>query len=132
MFEANTKGADIAAQSIFMAASAANAIPVAGQFVSAGLAIAGMFVKIFAGRKAKKAKEAKEKRTKALSTASDAVQATRSAGGGAGVGLGSGSDPVGSTAPVSGPATPSFSTWGGGTAPSIQPVQQALNNKTGI
>jgi hypothetical protein len=132
MVKSSSKGGEIAAQTLFMASSAANAIPVAGQFVSAGLAIAGLFVKIFAGKKAKKAKEAKAKREKALSTATDAVQATRKAGVGAGVGLGSGSAPVGSTAPVSGPDAPSFSTWGGGSAPSVQPVQQALNNKVGI
>ena len=132
MFEANTKKADVAAQSIFAAASAANAIPVAGQFVSAGLAIAGMFVKIFAGKKKKKEEEAKKKKAEAMSRASTAVKAGVQSGAGGGVGIGDGSGPQGITTNASGPATPSFSSWGGGAAPAVQPVQAALNNKTGM
>jgi hypothetical protein len=132
MFEANTKKADIASQSIFAAASAANAIPVAGQFVSAGLAIAGMFVKIFAGRKAKRKKEAAAREKKKMSAASTAVKAGAQSGGGGGVGIGEGKGPVGATAPVGGPASPTFSSWGGGAAPSVQPTQQALNNRLGV
>jgi hypothetical protein len=132
MFEANTQKANVAAQSLFTAASAANAIPVAGQFVSAGLAIAGLFVKIFAGRK-KKRREAREKaQREKMSKATTAIKAGTQSQGGGGVGIGEGKGPVGSTAPVSGPALPSFSSWGGGSAPSVQPVQQALNNKTGM
>jgi hypothetical protein len=132
MFEANTPKANIAAQSLFTAASAANAIPVAGQFVSAGLAIAGMFVKIFAGKKKKKQEERAAKEKKSMSQASTAVKAGTQSGGSGGVGIGEGQGPVGTTAPVSGPAAPSFSSWGGGSAPAVQPVQQALNNKIGI
>jgi hypothetical protein len=124
------KGAAIATQSLFTAASAANAIPVAGQFVSAGLAIAGLFVKIFAGRKKKRREEARKKREARLDTAKDAVQASSDSSGG--VGTSSGQGPVGATAPVSGPQAPSFSSWGGGSAPAIQPTQAALNNKLGV
>ena len=91
-----------------------------------------MFVKIFAGKKEKKKKEAQERQAKATSQASDAVKAGAQSGGSGGVGTGSGQAPVGSTAPVSGPAAPSFSSWGGGSAPAVQPVQQALNNKIGM
>ena len=65
------------ASSLFTASSAANAIPVAGQFVSAGLAIAGLFTKIFAGkRKEKKERAGREHRerldkAKALSEKGD-------------------------------------------------------------
>ena len=130
--EAKSKGAAIASQSIFTAASAANAIPVAGQFVSAGLAIAGLFVKIFAGRKKKKREEAKAAQEKKMATATDAVKAGTQSGGSAGVGIGDGTGPVGTVTPVSGPAAPSFSSWGGGSAPSVQPAQAALNNKLGV
>lgn len=125
----------VAAQSLFTAASAANAIPVAGQFVSAGLAIAGLFTKIFAGRKKKKREEREAAQRKKTAQASDAVKAGTQSGGSAGVGTGqegAGAAVAGSVAPVSGPAAPSFSSWGGGSAPSVQPVQQALNNKIGV
>jgi hypothetical protein len=133
--QANTKAANVAAQSIFTASSAANAIPVAGQFVSAGLAIAGLFVKIFAGRKKKRREEREAAQRKKTAQASDAVKAGTQSGGSAGVGTGqegAGAAVAGSVAPVSGPAAPSFSSWGGGSAPSVQPVQQALNNKIGV
>jgi hypothetical protein len=126
------KGAAIATQSLFTAASAANAIPVAGQFVSAGLAIAGLFVKMFAGKKKKKREEAARKQATKMSAASTAVKAGSQSGAAGGVGTGSGQGPVGATAPVSGPAAPSFSSWGGGSAPSVQPVQAAINNKLGF
>jgi hypothetical protein len=132
MVKANTPKANVAAQSLFMAASAANAIPVAGQFVAAGLAIAGLFVKIFAGKKKKRREERAAAQKKKMSTAKDAVKAGTQSQGGGGVGIGEGKGPVGATAPVSGPAAPSFSSWGGGSAPSVQPVQQALNNKLGV
>lgn len=124
-----TQKANIAAQSLFGASAAANAIPVAGQFVSAGLAIAGLFVKIFAGKKKKKREERRIAKEKEIARSSDAIKAGTQSGGSGGVGIGSGQSPQGATAPVSGPAVPSFSSWGGGSAP---PVQQALNNKTGI
>jgi hypothetical protein len=131
--EPSSKKGAVAAQSLFTAASAANAIPVAGQFVSAGLAIAGLFVKIFAGRKKKKREEAKRKREEKLSRASDAVKSATQSGGAGGVGTGQeGAGAVGTVAPVSGPAVPSFSSWGGGSAPAVQPAQAALNNKLGI
>ena len=124
------KGAAIATQSLFTAASAANAIPVAGQFVSAGLAIAGLFVKIFAGKKKKRQEEARKKREVRTDAAKDAVQKSSDTAGG--IGTSSGTGPVGATAPVSGPQAPSFSSWGGGSSPSIQPVQAAINNKLGF
>jgi hypothetical protein len=130
--EANSKKANIAAQSLFTAASAANAIPVAGQFVSAGLAIAGLFTKIFAGRKKKKREEARKAQEKKMSTATDAVKAGTQSGASGGIGTGSEGGAPGSVAPVSGPAAPSFSSWGGGSAPSVQPAQAALNNKLGF
>lgn len=126
------KGANIAAQSLFTASAAANAIPVAGQFVSAGLAIAGLFVKIFAGKKKKKREERARAKEKEIARSSDAIKAGTQSDGAGGVGIGSGDSPQGATAPVSGPASPSFSSWGGGSAPSVQPVQQALNNKIGM
>lgn len=61
------QGAQVAAQTLFTAASAANAIPVAGQFVSAGLAIAGLFTKLFGGKRKAKRAAAREKRTRELS-----------------------------------------------------------------
>jgi hypothetical protein len=124
---------EVAAQSLFTAASAANAIPVAGQFVSAGLAIAGMFVKIFGGRKAKKRAEAKRKKELKLGAAKSAISSgVQQTGASKGMGQGQANAPIGSTAPVDQPQNPSFSSWGGGSAPSVQPVQQALNNKLGL
>ena len=109
------------AMSIFTAAAAANAIPVGGQIAAAGLAIAGLLTKIFVGRKMRKKereKKAQESRDqKAQAAAKTQVQATRSAG----IGL-AGDAPVGTTAPVKPPETPSFSTYGGGNAPTVQPT----------
>jgi len=133
MVEANTQKANTAATSLFTAASAANAIPVAGQFVSAGLAIAGLFVKIFAGKKKKRQEEARKKREEKLSRSSDAIKSATQSGGAGGVGTGQeGAGAVGTVAQVSGPAVPSFSSWGGGSAPSVQPAQAAINNKLGL
>ena len=126
--EAQQKG-QIAAQTLFTAASAANAIPVAGQFVSAGLAIAGLFTKLFAGKgKARRERRAAEQRKRtelAKQAAQSQVQATQ----GSGVGVGNPQGPVGATAPVQTPIAPSFSSYGGGAAP---PVQQALNSSIGL
>ena len=132
--EPNTQAAGVAAQSLFSASAAANAIPVAGQFVSAGLAIAGLFVKIFAGRKKKKREEAKARQEKKMSEASTAVKAGTQSGGSGGVGTGDerSTAMAGQLAPVSGPAAQSFGSWGGGAAPSVQPTQQVINNKIGI
>ena len=118
------------AGSIFSTAAAANAIPVAGQFVSAGLAIAGMFIKIFAGRKQKKEAEAKAKEK----SRSDKIASnfTPQAVGSGGIGVSSGQGPAQGAAPVSQPNTTSFSGWGGGTNPSVQPAQQAINNSIGL
>lgn len=122
------KGADIAAQSLFTAASAANAIPVAGQFVSAGLAIAGLFTKIFGGRRQAKKEAARKAREARVDTAKAATVGQADAGGGMGQ-LGSGTI---TTAPVQAPQAPAFNSYGGGSAPTIQPVQQALNSSIGL
>jgi len=124
------QGAEIAAKSLFTAASAANAIPVAGQFVSAGLAIAGLFTKIFGGRRRKKAAEKKRKAAELKETRRQGyreVQGPQSAGGG-GVGQGNANGPLQGTSPVTAPLTSSFSSFGGGQAPTVQPTQQILNN----
>ena len=117
------------ATSIFTAAAASNAIPIAGQFVAVGLALAGLFTKIFTAKKAKKKEMAAAKRKEALGDVASKVnpQANRSSGPGLAP-----DSPVGTTAPVTPPQTPSYSTWGGGVSPSIQPTQAALNNSIGI
>lgn len=125
------QGAQVAAQSLFSASAAVNAIPVAGQFASVGLAIAGLFTKIFGGRRKKKREEERQGQQARKASASTAIKATASQAGSGGVGVG-GQQPVGATAPVSGPASPSFSSFGGGSAPSVQPTQQVLNNSIGI
>lgn len=136
-----SKGGDIAATSIgmagsiFAAAASANAIPVAGQFVSAGLAIAGMFIKIFAGRKKKKDAEKKRKQEaadqKLVNSMGEKGQDSANSGtvGGAGA---QGQQPISATARAAAPVTSSFQTWGGGNAPSVQPTQQVLNNQLGM
>jgi len=124
----------IAAQSLFTAASAANAIPVAGQFVSAGLAIAGMFVKIFAGRKKRKAEEAKRAREAADAKLVKSMneKGQDSATSGTVGGAGSQGQPIAPTAQAAAPVTSSFQSWGGGSAPTVQPTQQVLNNQLGM
>jgi hypothetical protein len=122
------------AGSVFAAAAAANAIPVAGQFVSAGLAIAGLLTKIFVGRKQKKKEEAKKKKDTQESTAADKLNAS-GGGEGGGVGLAKTSESQISSAPVAPAIQPKFSTYGnapGQQAPAVQPTQQALNNQMGI
>ncbi len=117
------------AAGIFTAAAAANAIPVAGQFISAGLALAGMFIKIFAGRKAKKKAEKRAKesshRDKIEGTVSDNVPKAPSAGG-----VPQQSILPGATVQAQAPSTPMFQ-GGGGTEPSTV-TQQALNNRLGF
>lgn len=125
------QGAQVAAQSLFTASAAANAIPVAGQFVSAGLAIAGLFAKIFGGRRRKKRAEAERKRRELAEKRKQAFrekQGPQSAGGGGGPGQANASGPIQGTAPVTAPLTSSFSSFGGGQAPTVQPTQQVLNN----
>lgn len=117
------------ASSIFTAAAASNAIPIAGQFAAAGLALAGLLTKIFVGRKQKKKKEAAEAEEKRMDQMKTSF--TAQGGGGGGIGL-SGGQSQQSTAPVARPQAPSFSSWGGGSAPSMQPSQQALNNSIGL
>lgn len=123
------EGAQIAAQSLFTAASAANAVPVAGTFVSAGLALAGLFAKIFGGRRRKKREEAAQKRKEQLASAASLSTAQQRAPSGPGIAPPA---PIGTSAPVVPSATPSFSSFGGGQAPSVQPAQQALNNTLGL
>jgi hypothetical protein len=122
--EAERKSA-IAAQSLFSASAAVNAIPVAGQFASAGLAIAGLFTKLFGGRRKRKKEQAQREKQQREELAKRAAQTQVQATASSGVGLGS-EAPVGSTAPVSSPFSPSFSSYGGGAAPSVQ--QEVLNN----
>jgi len=118
------------ATSIFASAAASNAIPVAGQFISAGLALAGLLTKIFVGKKQKKEEARRKKQEERLDKAASATQVQATGGGGPG--LGNAQGPVGATAPVQPPSVPSFSSWGGGSAPSVQPTQQVLNNKLGF
>lgn len=126
------KGANIAAQSLFTASAAANAIPVAGQFASAGLAIAGLLVKVFGGkRKAKKRRKAAEIRGRQDKASAAAASSMQSSGAG-GMGLAQGAQSQISTAPVAPAVQPAFSSYGGGTAPSVQPTQQAINGSIGI
>lgn len=120
-----------AAVGIFSAAAAANAVPIAGQFASAGLAIAGLLTKIFVGRKQKKEAAAKEKRQGQLDKASEATKAAVVPDSASGVGQGPQESAV-STAPVRQPGAPTFSAYGGGPAPTMQPSQQALNNSIGL
>lgn len=125
------EGAEKAAQSLFAASAVANAIPVAGQFVSAGLAIAGLFTKIFGGRRRKKAaarQEVRDQRTE-VAKSNFQAQAPGPASPG-GVAMGGPSGSVGTTAPVSVPQTTSFSSWGGSSAPSVQ--QQVISNAVGF
>lgn len=129
--QASKKG-KIVAQSLFAASAAANAIPVAGQFVSAGLAIAGLFTKLFAGKRKRKREEREAARKKQLATASNAIKAGAQADISGGIGQGSGRGPAGTTAPLQGPAVPAFSSYGGGPAPSIQPAQQVINSSLGF
>jgi hypothetical protein len=131
-----TKNGAIAAEvmggvgSVFAAAASANAIPVAGQFISAGLAIAGLLTKIFVGRKHKKKAAAKKKINDRQDKAAAATSAQSTQGGGMGLSQRGGSQMA--TAPVAPQIQPRFSSFGGGSAPSIQPTQQALNASLGI
>ena len=122
-----SKAGGIAANALFTASTAANAIPVAGQFVSAGLAIAGLFTKIFAGRK--KAKQEAARAAEQAKTANAAKQFKPMQQAGAGVGLAP-NEPAGKTAPVYQPDQASFATWGGGQPPTVQ--QQAINHSIGM
>ena len=146
MADASKVGAGVAtglgaAGSIFATAAAANAIPVAGQFVSAGLAIAGMFIKIFAGRRQKKraeeaarrAAEAAKRKAKAQKD-HDRARAAKGTGvqGSGEVGAQQAQQSLQTTAPVTAPQQTSFTSWGGGSAPSVQPTQQVLNNQLGM
>ena len=131
--EQATARSGIAAQSLFTASAAVNAIPVAGQFASAGLAIAGMFVKIFGGRRKRKkeaaarASEAKfqKQRSQVLGTGGG-QQASVTAPGVPP----QGSILPGTTAAPAGTTTPSFR-GGGGTEPSMA-TQQVLKNRIGF
>ena len=126
-------GSQIAAQSLFTAASAANAIPVAGQFVSAGLAIAGLFTKIFGGRRRRKKAEEARRREQERLTEHNARKGAMHQGPSSGATVGSGAQPgqtISKTIQSSAPDSASFNTWGGGQAPSVH--QQVLNNKLGL
>lgn len=118
-----------AAQGLFTASAAANAIPVFGQFASAGLAIAGLFTKIFGGRKAKKKAAERKAQEKKLEQAKGAVNPQANSSSGPGLAP---SEPQAGTAVVNRAETPSFSSWGGGDSPSVQPTQQAINNRLGM
>lgn len=120
------------ATSIFTAAAAANAVPVWGQVASAGLAIAGLLSKIFIGRRDKKRAAAKKKEDTRQGKIKSAHKAGVGPAGSTGMGLAEGQGPIGATAPVQPPQTPSFSSYGGGAAPTIQPTQQALNSSIGL
>jgi hypothetical protein len=122
-------GAQIASQSLFQASAVANAIPVAGQFAAAGLAIAGLFTKIFGGRRRAK-KEAGERQEQQRQDKAKQSFGAAPAVGGQVAGQGQVQQTAQQvTAPVEAGQTPAFSSYGGGSAP---PVQQALNNYTGL
>lgn len=115
-----------AAQGIFAASAAVNAIPIAGQFASAGLAIAGLFVKLFGGRRQRKREEAalraQEKRHTVEQRGGNAPSAPAVQGGQ------QAQTSIVPTTNFQGPPTPSFQ-GGGGQEPTISPTQQALNNR---
>lgn len=119
------------ASSIFAASAGLNAVPIAGQFASAGLALAGLLTKIFVGRRQKKKAKRREKEEARIDTASDAIQGSAQSDSAGGIGLPS-NQPVGKTAPVNPPTTTSYASWGGGTAPTTQPTQKALSGAMGI
>jgi len=127
---ADGKGAEIAAQTLFTASAAANAIPVAGVFVSAGLAIAGLLTKLFGGKRQKKRAEEREARQRVVDQNKAYFQPGQSSTSG-GIGVSSGQQ-IGSTAPVAQASTPVFNSYGGGSAPTVQPVQQVVNSYTGM
>jgi hypothetical protein len=125
-----TARSEAAAQTLFTAASAATAIPVAGVFVGAGLAIAGLFTKIFGGRKKRKreeaARKAAEKRANMLSNyeKSTITQGDERTTGGAGVEK----SILPGGARVPSPPTPTFK-GGGGTEPTVAAVHNAIGLK---
>lgn len=122
------KGGQIAAQSLFSASAAVNAIPVAGQFASAALAIAGMLTKIFAGKRKAKKRKGQEAESRKQAKAQEAVQPTFE--GVSGTGLPQTADSQITTAPAVTPETPAFSSYGGGPAPSVQ--QQTISKAIGF
>lgn len=130
------KGGEIAAQTLFTAASAANAIPVAGQFASMGLAIAGLFTKLFAGkRKEKRGRAARQQETRSNQSAEILKGAGRAAGAAATSGTSTGripDSPVGATAPVAPTPQPSYSGWDARKQPTLEPTQQAVKSSIGI
>lgn len=127
------QGGQIAAQSLFTASAAANAIPVAGQFASAGLAIAGMFTKIFAGRRQRKRRAAEAERQRRGQEATQSIKATVGPAAAAAGGMGLSGGMQQGTQPVYAPRQTSFNAYGGGAAPSTQnPTQQVITNSLGM
>lgn len=114
-------------QGIFAASAAVNAIPIAGQFASAGLAIAGLMVKLFAGKKQRKKEEARRAaeadRTKQETVVGNQAAPQSIQGGGL-----QATSALPSTTNFQAQSTPMFK-GGGGTEPTIAPTQQALNNR---
>jgi len=134
--ESAARRGDAASKGLFAAATAVNAIPIAGQFAAAGLAIAGLFTKLFAGkRQAKKEKKRQAERDRLAKLGS--LQAEKGAAVGAPAIVGGagaqGGQPISATMAPSAPDATSFQTWGGGNEPTVvSPAQQAVNNKIGL
>lgn len=131
------KGGEIAAQTLFTAASAANAIPVAGQFASMGLALAGMFTKMFAGKRKEKRGRAAKQEKKRTGQSQDILQGAGRAAGAAAGGSGTigGRVPdqaIGNTAPVAPVPQPSYSGWDARKQPSLEPTEQAVKSSIGM
>lgn len=126
------RGGQIAAQSLFTAAAAANVVPVFGQFASAGLAIAGLLTKIFAGKKKKKQERAATAKRVKTEAASRAVQQGAQSDTRGSIGQSSGQGPQQIAAPVGMPGVPGFSGYGGNQSPSVQPTQQVLHSSIGM
>jgi len=124
------QGAQIAAQSLFTASAALNAIPVGGQIASGALALVGGLVKLFGGRRRAKKAAARRREQARIASNRQAIQPQ--------------ANPVSSTlggaqAPQSiqqqtafapNPTPPTFDPNAGSQQPTVQEVpQQNLNEK---
>ena len=106
---------------IAAAAGAANAVPIAGQVAAAGLAVAALFTKIFAGRRRARGEEARRKEQRRQDAFSTAARQQGQFGQGNTLGAAPSQSQQGLT-PLPQPTHPSFSAWDNRPAP--QPMQQ--------
>lgn len=122
------QGAEVASRTMFTAAAAANAIPVAGQVASAFLAIGAGLVKAFGGKRRRREAAAQKRRQEFASSRRQETAPQAPMGQPATIGGQQAPQQMVGAAPVAAPQSPTFQNYDNpGQEPTVQPQRLGMS-----